>query len=497
MHLHLELISGLAGDMTVAALLDMGVPIAVVREALEALPLEGWEIATRSVDCGMACTGLKFDVLVDGRPADAPPEGGHSHDHAHDQAHDHTHRHEHGHEHEHTHDHGHSHDHAPAHEHGHDHEHKHDHGHSHDHAPAHDHGHGHDHGHSHHHSGGHDGSWRGIRAMLNAAPLRDGVRRRAVDIFARIAAAEARVHGMAVDDVVFHEVGALDSVVDIVAAAACVDHLNPSRITFSEVPLGRGFTRSQHGRIPVPAPATLLILAGAEVRGTELAYELVTPTGAGIIAALADGFGPIPAGKLVAVGHGAGTRRLPDRPNMVRAMSFESSPARDQTSATGWVTSSDVVIEANMDDATGELCGWLAERLFEAGALDVWWTPIQMKKGRPAWTLSALCEPGARDTLMTVIMEEGTSIGVRTTTVHRYKSHRGRAVVHTAWGDVQIKVASVGGRVSNVAPEYESARALASATGQPLKVILQSAMAAGWARYPVGSDWAEDEAEAV
>jgi hypothetical protein len=295
----------------------------------------------------------------------------------------------------------------------------------------------------------------------------------ALDIFGHVARAEARVHGMKVEDVSFHEVGAVDSIVDIVAVAACVHYLAPDRITCSRVPLGRGFTWSQHGRIPVPAPATLFILEGVPVVASGLEKELVTPTGAGIIAALVDEFVEIPSMTPTAFGHGAGTRRLPDRPNMVRAILGES-----EAQATGLDMSEDLVIEANLDDMSPELCGHVAQVLLEAGALDVWWTPILMKKGRPAQKLSVLCAFEHRSVLVETVLRETTTLGVRFSPVCRLKAERSFSEVETPFGSVRVKVGLLAGEVVNVAPEFESARAVAASAGVPLKLVLNAAIKA-------------------
>ncbi len=318
--------------------------------------------------------------------------------------------------------------------------------------------------------------------MLEAAPLSDRARRIAIDIFARIADAEGRVHGIAPDDVHFHEVGAVDSIVDIVATAVAVDYLNPTRITASPVPLGRGFTRSQHGRIPLPAPATLLILQGAPIVGTGLPFELVTPTGAGILAALVQSWEDLPSMHLERVGHGAGTRMLPDRPNLVRALLGAAPDAH-----THLTPSRDLVLEANIDDMTGELAAWVAERLMERGALDVWWTPIVMKKGRPAQQLAALCEPERRDTLIETILAESTTLGVRVLPVARFKARRVFRHLDTEHGTLHVKIGLLGPRIANVAPEFEDARRLALQHDLPLKVILQAAMRAAAERFPLGA----------
>ncbi len=279
---------------------------------------------------------------------------------------------------------------------------------------------------------------------------------------------------MKVEDVTFHEVGAFDSIVDIVAVAACVDHLGVTRVTSSPVPVGRGFTWSQHGRIPVPAPATLFILKGAEVVSSGLDKELVTPTGAGILAALVEEYIDMPAFVPTDIGLGAGTRRLPDRPNIVRAV---IGKARKQKAGAELELSADVVIEANIDDMTGELCAHVTDALMAQGALDVWWTPILMKKGRPAHQLSVLCTPQTlQDTILTILTET-TTLGVRQRQVTRHKCLRRWEEVSTPYGAVKVKLGMVGERVVNVAPEFDSVRQVAKDAGVPVKEVWRAAVA--------------------
>ncbi len=316
--------------------------------------------------------------------------------------------------------------------------------------------------------------------MLESAPLTAGTRSRALAIFAHIAEAEAWVHGMALDEVHFHEVGAVDSIVDIVAAAACLDYLAPSRVTASVVPIGNGFTMSQHGRIPVPAPATLKILEGVPLRDTGLPKELVTPTGAGILRACVDAYGPMPVMTVTRVGHGAGSRKLPDRPNIVRAVLGEPT----SSAGTSWGALSSgamTVLETNVDDMTPELCAHAAQELLDAGARDVWWTPIVMKKGRPAHKLSVLARDDDRDMLAEIIVRETTSLGLRAYAVDRAEVRRDVRPVATQFGPVSVKFGYAGDLLVNVAPEFGSARELAAHIGVPLKRVMAAASAAAWA----------------
>jgi uncharacterized protein (TIGR00299 family) protein len=311
--------------------------------------------------------------------------------------------------------------------------------------------------------------------MIERAPMLAPVKARALAIFARLAQAEGRVHGVEPDEVTFHEVGALDSIVDIVAASACLHALGVTRVTASPVPVGRGFAMSQHGRIPLPAPATLFLLQGASLAPSNLdCKELVTPTGAAILAEVVDEYLDFPAFVPTAIGLGGGTMRLSDRPNLLRAILGQPHKAP----SLGLDVSRDVVLEANLDDMTGELCGYVAERLLAGGALDVWWTPTVMKKGRPAQQLSVLCLPSDQDSLAALILRETTSLGVRRSYVERLKAQRDFVDAETPWGTVRVKRGLVGGVPHNVAPEYESAREVALASGVPLKDVMLAALRA-------------------
>ena len=265
----------------------------------------------------------------------------------------------------------------------------------------------------------------------------------------------------------------MDSIVDIVAVAAALEYLKPDQITASVVPTGRGFTMSQHGRIPVPAPATQRILRGIPVQDTGIPKELVTPTGAGILKACVTHFGPAPTIAATAVGHGAGQRKLPDRPNIVRAILGEAV----QTAPRGLQ-----MIEANLDDMTPELCAHVASLLMEAGARDVWWTGIVMKKGRPGHKLSVLCDPSSHSAIQALILRETTSLGVRSYTVDRAEIRREVCTVETPWGAVDVKLAWDGDKLVNAAPEFDSARTLAMAQDVPLKRVMAAAAAAAWGR---------------
>jgi uncharacterized protein (TIGR00299 family) protein len=288
--------------------------------------------------------------------------------------------------------------------------------------------------------------------------------------FRRLAEAEAKVHGVAVEEVHFHELGAVDALVDVVGACAAVAHLAPDEIVASPVPLARGMILSAHGRIPLPAPATLEILTGVPVVGLEEEGETVTPTGAVLLWALADRFGPIPRMRLWAVGHGVGARDPRFRPNLLRLL-WGSAPEEPSLERL-WV------LEANIDDMNPQIFEHLTEALLAKGARDVWLCPAQMKKGRPATVLSVLCEGHLRDELVRLIMRESTSIGVRFHEVERRALTREVRPIETPFGTVRVKYALDGAEVVNVAPEYEDCRRLARDQGVPLKEVFQAALRA-------------------
>ncbi len=308
--------------------------------------------------------------------------------------------------------------------------------------------------------------------MLDGA-LAGDVRARALAIFDRIAAVEARLHGVSVEEVAFHEVGAVDSIVDIVGTAAALAWLAPSRIAARRVPLGGGSVMTAHGRLPVPAPATLELLAGAAVEaGDEREGELTTPTGAAILAASATEYGPLPPCTVVAVGWGAGDRQLADRPNLLRVVAGRPGPEAEPPFT---------VVEANIDDMNPEFSQPLLEALFAAGAVDVWFQPIVMKKGRPALLVGALCPFDRRDGVARAMLRESTTIGVRFHAVERTVLARRVVAVDTPFGSIPLKIAGEPD-LENAAPEYEACLAAARAHGVPLKRVYLAALAAFYRR---------------
>ncbi|MGQ9653557.1 MAG: nickel pincer cofactor biosynthesis protein LarC [Thermodesulfobacteriota bacterium] len=306
-----------------------------------------------------------------------------------------------------------------------------------------------------------------IRTVLQDTGLEPQVRDLALRVFERLAEAEGRVHGVAPEAVTFHEVGALDSVVDIVGAAAGIRWLSPDRVVSSALPLGRGFVRGGHGVLPVPAPATLEILKGVPVSEGGQEGELVTPTGAAIIREIAHDFGPLPAMRMEMLGYGVGHRDLSDRPNLLRLILGEADHV---------IFREDWVLEANIDDMNPEFCEHLMETLMAQGALDVSWSPLIMKRGRPGVLLRVLAEPHLRDSMAEIILRESTSIGVRFLPMLRRCLERRHEVVETPWGPVRIKVSYAGGEVLNALPEYQDCREIASRAGVPVKEVYHEAL---------------------
>jgi len=419
--------AGLAGDMLVAGLVHAGAELDAVVAEVRALGVTGWNARVERVTRG-PYAATRFVVEPDGA---APPDGGQGHDHGHD----HGHRHTHGHDHDHDHGGGGKALTIPGPFPG---------------QPARD--------------------WATIRALLEGAPLRPRVRARALDTFGRLAAAEARVHGTPVDEVSFHEVGAVDSIVDVVGACAALEELGVERVVCTALPMGQGRVRTEHGLLPIPVPATVEVLRGFPVVPSPWSGELVTPTGAALAAALAEP-GPMPAMVVEAVGYGAGTRDPPDHANIVRVVL-----GRGEAGALAEV----VELRAGVDDLPGEAVPPLFEALFAAGALDAWATPSVGKKGRPGLQLGVLCAPEDRDRVGEALLRHSGSFGYRWERMAREVLARHHHPVRTAFGEVRIKVGSRAGAVVHAAAEYEDCAALARAAGRPVAEVMQAALAA-WA----------------
>lgn len=308
--------------------------------------------------------------------------------------------------------------------------------------------------------------WRDIRALVERSPYSEVVRRRALAVFGRIARAEAAIHGVAEDQVHFHEVGGVDALVDILGACLGFEKLGIDAVGASALPQGRGLVHCAHGVLPVPAPATAAILEGIPVYGVDTEAELVTPTGAALAAGLAGFFGPLPAMVVEAVGYGAGTRQLADRPNLLRI--FLGRRADRETAV---VEESVTVIETAVDDMNPEIFGHLMERLFADGALDVCWIPVQMKKSRPGTLVQVVCRPEDREAMIGRIFSETTSLGVRHDTVRRRALSRRVETRDSPLGPVAVKrIVDPAGHV-RLAPEYEECRRIAAARSLPLREV--------------------------
>ena len=473
--LYLDLHSGISGDMFLGALLDLGVSFERLESELRRLGVDGYHLhARRATQAGIA--GTKFDVHLE-----ADDSTHHHHDHGHGHGHGHGHDHSHGHSHEHRHadghEHTHAHGHAPSHSHEHGHGHDHDHGHTQEHGHSHDHGHDHEHAHDH----GHGRTYADIRTLIARSSLNDWVKNRAVAVFHRIAIAEGRIHGKSPEAVHFHEVGAIDSIVDVVGACIALDLLGRPEVLASGVVEGTGTVRCAHGCLPLPAPATLEILAARKiaVRQCEEPHELVTPTGAALLAEFVRDFQPLPGFAAERIGYGLGTRENHTRPNVLRVslgtLTAVPPEARD------WERDAVTVLETNLDDLSPEVLGHVLDHALAAGALDVFHTPVQMKKGRPGVLLTLLCPVEAADRLTELLLTETSAFGVRRTTAERRKLRREFQIVPTAYGKITVKLGHLNGRVVQAAPEFESCRLAAKTAGVPVRMVLEAAAAAAQA----------------
>lgn len=293
---------------------------------------------------------------------------------------------------------------------------------------------------------------------------------RATEIFTRLAQAEGRIHRIPAEEVELHEVGAVDAVADVCGTALALEDLGIDQLWCSPLPAPRGTIEAEHGTLPLPAPATLELLRGAPLHGVELEVELVTPTGAAIVAALASGFGPLPPINLIATGYGAGARELPGRPNLVRVLVGTAVPAGERR---GLVS----LIETNLDDMVPELVPDAVESCFEAGALDVWVAPVQMKKGRPGIVLSALARPADERAVAETILRETPALGVRVREARRWELERAIETVEVGGEPVRVKLGLLDGEVVNVSPEHDDCAATAARTGLPIATVFSRARA--------------------
>jgi len=315
---------------------------------------------------------------------------------------------------------------------------------------------------------------RGLSAILDIlekSNLTEQVRKNAAAIFRKLGEAEAAVHDVSLEKIHFHEVGAVDAIVDIVGACIGCEALGIEKFACSALNVGGGTAKMAHGLLPVPAPATAKLLQGKPTYSNGAQKELVTPTGAAIVATLCDSFGPQPAMSVSAIGYGAGSSDLEGQPNVVRIMVGEAAenvvPGFDEEIS---------VVEANLDDMNPQIYGYFLEKAMAAGALDVYTTPVQMKKNRPGTLLTLLCQPADTNHLMSLIFAETTTLGARTYRAQRRALPRETVNVHTQYGDVHIKLSRVNGRIRHVAPEYEDCRKLAREKNVPLQQVISEAL---------------------
>ena len=416
--LYLECNSGISGDMTVGALLDLGADRQVLENALESLGVDGYHLHFgRKVVCGLDAFDFDVHLEADGH--------GHSHEHTHRQEDAYERVDSCGHLEVHEHCHGHKHEHSHEHEDG--------------------------HSHSHTHRNLHD-----IYHIIDHLDSNERVKEMARTMFSIVAEAESKAHGLPVEQVHFHEVGAIDSIVDIISVAVCMDNLGVEDVVVSALSEGHGHVRCQHGVLPVPVPATANIASsyGLKLHFTDNDGEMVTPTGAAIAAALRTKDRLPFSCRLLKVGMGAGNKVF-KQANVLRAMLLETSQEEDRTM---WV------LETNLDDCTGEMLGLAMEMLLDAGAADVWYTPIHMKKNRPAYMLSVLCRESSIEAMEEIILTQTTTIGIRRYPTERTILERSEIQVETSYGPADVKVCAYKGRTFFY-PEYESIRRICREQG--------------------------------
>jgi hypothetical protein len=437
---YLDCFSGMSGDMFLGALVDAGVSPELLEKTVAALDV-GARLEISRVDRS-GITATKVDVFVQGEK-ELPREqvwtaGGKEHDHAQDHGHEHHHGQADADEHSRLHADSRAGSSTP---------HEHDHG-------------------------------RGlteIREIILRAAISEGTKKTAIAIFEALGAAEAKIHNVAIESIHFHEVGAVDGIVDIVGAAVGAEALGVDEIVCSPLNVGGGAVQCAHGEFPVPAPATVELLKGAPVYSSGIQKELVTPTGAAIVKGLASRFGAFPAMKIEKAGYGAGTRDLPGHPNVVRLTIGEADAASRVSALEHTIADTVTVLEANLDDLNPQVFGYVMDQLLEKGALEAFAIPVQMKKNRPGALLTVLCKAEDAAKLSRLIFAETTTLGVRRRDEQRQTLARRFVTVATQWGEVRMKVASLNGTVTNHAPEYEDCRRIAAERHVPLKAVMQEA----------------------
>jgi pyridinium-3,5-bisthiocarboxylic acid mononucleotide nickel chelatase len=414
---YLECFSGISGDMFLGALIEAGVSPKLLHDTVAALGVDARLEFSRVLRSGISAS--KADVWVNG-VKDAPRE-----EHLQHQKHEHEH----------------SHGNVVS-------------------YPEHDHSHG------------HGRKLTEIKRMIASAPISETAKKTATAIFETLGAAEAKIHNTSIESVHFHEVGAADAIVDIVCAAVGCGALGVDAIVCSSLNVGSGTVHCAHGTFPVPAPATIEILKNVPVYSSGVQAELVTPTGAAIVKTLATHFSSFPEMQIERSGYGAGSRDFPGHPNVTRLTIGEaSSEVMDAKSESDRIT----VLEANLDDLNPQVFGYVIDRLFEEAALDAFAVPVQMKKNRPGTLLTVLCKPQDAGKLTQLIFAETTTLGVRQREEVRRTLARRWEIVHTQWGEIRIKIASMNGNVTNYAPEYDDCRRIAAEHRVPLKSVMQEA----------------------
>jgi uncharacterized protein (TIGR00299 family) protein len=425
---YFDCFSGASGDMVLGALLDLGLPLEDLRAALGSVAIDYGQIAAeRVLRAGVSATRFRASADEPNAPAARSEEHGHVHTHAH------------------------AHGHEPVH--------------AHTHANSHTHSHGHAHDHDHHHH-----SLSEIEKLIDRSALSPEGKDRAKHLFHRLGEAEAAIHEMPLERVHLHEVGALDSIIDIVGAVYGMEWLGADHIVASPLNVGSGTVECAHGVFPVPAPATARLLRGVPVYAGAVAQELVTPTGALLITGYAESYGELPPMRLDTIGYGAGARDVKGHPNVLRVLVGEAAGDRKAETV--------AVLECEIDDMNPQLFGPLMDRLFDAGALDVFYAPVQMKKNRPGTLVTVLAAPGRRDALAAILFADTTTIGVRRHDVLRECLDREVRVIQTPLGAIRFKIARRDGRILNASPEFEDCAKVAAERKIAIKDVQAIAMKA-------------------
>ncbi|HEX7158107.1 MAG TPA: nickel pincer cofactor biosynthesis protein LarC [Edaphobacter sp.] len=456
---YLDCFAGISGDMFLAALIDSGLDPQVLHDATAALNLNSSLQIEKADRSGISAT--RVVVFENGRPAEAA--------HTHEHSHQHKHEHHHHPQAQHQHKAGHSHEHDQAHVHPHDHE-------------------------GHHHDHSHGRSLSAIRALIQSAPLADPVKQTAIRAFELLGASEAKVHNVDIEKIHFHEVGAVDAIVDIVCASAGIHALAIDKWHCSLLNVGGGMVECAHGRFPVPAPATADLLREIPTYSAHIQQELVTPTGAAILRTLAPTFGPQPVMRVQHIGYGAGSRNPKNFPNVLRLSIGEAVEPKEEVSSRpeaalfaaaveGHASLSQdantvTVLETALDDISPQILAHVTERALALGALDVMSTAVQMKKGRLGTLLTILSDDAHVAALEDLLLRETSTLGVRIHQERRSCLDRTHTSVATPYGDIRIKIGSRSGEVLNAAPEFEDCRAAAAAHNVPVKQVQQAAIAA-------------------